>query len=223
MKFKTLIVSSTLFAALMSPALAESLRYNHNGSTMLVKWEGKSVTIRYDNPRSSLLKHGVKSGTLLFSGKLDKLGNGTPYVEGDARIFRQGCSPTPYYVYGDLIKGRDFKLAGAAPVLAKGSCRIIDNIYTGSNANLVFTAVASSSKRSSKNEIKAFGWGELCVTGVRTSLNIRTGPGVSYGRIGELPANACDLVSLNQCINGWCVVKRNIEIGWVSNAYLKKR
>ena len=222
---KSFFLSSALLTFGLVPAVAETLQYDHNGSRMMVNWRGKTVTIRYDKPRESLRKHGVGRGTLLFRGKLDKLDNGTPYVDGDARVFKNRCAPVKYYVYGELVRGRDFTLAGAAPVLSKNGCDIVDNTHEGANAKLLFTAVSkrTDNRKTDAPRNQAFGWANVCVTGVQSSLNLRTGPGTDYGRIGELPANACDVTSLNQCINGWCVVQRNIEIGWVSSRYLRAK
>lgn len=214
-----------LVSVIALEANAETYRYNHNNSAMKVDVFGQNVIITYENPRSSLEKNGVRRGTVLFNGKIELLDNGQPYLEGDAKVFRQGCEPTPYYVYGNFNQGQDFKLNGAAPVLANAGCSIVDNVYTGSNANLFFSAVQSGNgnkpSQALSNNSQKLGWSKVCVTGVNTSLNLRTGPGVDYGRIGELPANACDVIALNQCIKTWCAVQRRNEIGWVSRKYLR--
>ena len=112
-----------LLADEASAQMAASFTYDHNGSEMLVKRDRRRVTITYDKPRSALKKHGVRTGTMLFQGRLDQDG----ILEGNAHIFSASCGKTAYYVHGQYDEGRSFTLSGAAPVFE--NCRIVDNRY----------------------------------------------------------------------------------------------
>ncbi len=81
-----------------SNAAADSC-WNHNGSLMRLKASGNQRWIYYEAPKSSLLKSGVRRGTLLFNGR--KSGN---YYIGTARRFSKFCPGTPleYSVEGPV-------------------------------------------------------------------------------------------------------------------------
>ena len=166
------------------------------------------------HPRSGLRPEGVTEGTELFRGTLE---NG--YLSGLALIFRSGCGRLDYYVYGDFRLGESFTLTGAAPVLARQGCAVIDNTYDGPNANLVFTAA-----RVGAAPTPPPGPGpRLCVNGIvaTSSLNLRTGPGLGYGVIGEIPANACDVIAGPAAASGWQAVRWQGRLGWASSTYLR--
>jgi hypothetical protein len=61
----------------------------------------------------------------------------------------------------------------------------------------------------------------LAQPGVATSpVNVRTGPGTNYAKIGVLSAG--EYVDVLQCQGSWCYVDRNSgSDGWVSANYLK--
>lgn len=199
---------------LIATASAADYLYDHNGSRMRVNVEGNKVKIYYQKPRQGLAGAGVRAGTLLFDGKVS---NG--YLEGMSRIFNPNCGEVDYFVYGDFTPGRSFMLNGAAPVLSNMSCRIVDNVYEGDNANLRFSAIGKSSQTPLSKTNQG---GASCVVGVNTSLNVRVGPGADYGRIGELPANVCGLKILDRCQDDWCVVAFNDLTGWVSMRYIRR-
>ena len=51
------------------------------------------------------------------------------------------------------------------------------------------------------------------------ALNVRTGPGTGYAKIGTLSSG--EVVDVNQCQGCWCFVDRNAGTdGWVSKNYL---
>ncbi len=50
------------------------------------------------------------------------------------------------------------------------------------------------------------------------SVNQRTGPGVSYHRIGSLVRGS--YVDVRYCVPGWCSVSSYLGPGWVSSRYL---
>src|SRR5690606_29483340 len=60
----------------------------------------------------------------------------------------------------------------------------------------------------------------IAAPGVATSsVNVRTGPGTGYAKIGALSAG--EVVDVKQCQGSWCFVDRNSGTdGWVSKNYL---
>jgi len=108
----------------------------HNGSKMRVTLEEDTFVIVYVRPKRSIRKHGVRNGTVLFSGHIS--GNGK--VEGEAHVFRSGCDPEPYWVSGRYKESRrSFTLRGEAPKRRSGACEIVDYTSSGSNARLSFS------------------------------------------------------------------------------------
>ncbi len=199
--------------------------YNHNGSIMRLVQQGNTVRIFYEEPRDGLRPHGVVPGTLLFEGQLDA----NLYLDGMSRIFSSRCGEMDYYVYGQFRRDGDFTLAGAAPVLERNGCRVIDNTYDGDNANLRFAWLRNSQGGQSGPGggvglvEPARGAGPFCVTGVGSALNLRAGPGTSYAVVGTLAANSCNVGGYNQCESGWCFVARGNDLGWVANQYLRQQ
>jgi uncharacterized protein YraI len=51
-------------------------------------------------------------------------------------------------------------------------------------------------------------------------LNVRTGPGTEFDRLGTLPANSG--VDILNCSSGWCLVHGRGLRGWVSASYLAR-
>ena len=194
--------------------------YNHNGSLMRLEKTGDAVSIYYDKPRKGLRSVGVQSGTLLFEGRMD----GKDYVAGLSRIFSKRCGEIDYYVYGDFRSGQAFTLRGAAPVLGKNNCRIVDNVYEGSNANLVFTPVSRQPQTSNKNPAN-FRRSLACITNVKSgdTLNMRSGPSTDYGIVSQIPAGKCNVRVGETCIGNWCGVRHEANVGWVHTNFLKRR
>ena len=62
--------------------------------------------------------------------------------------------------------------------------------------------------------------GALAVEAVaKSAVNVRTGPGVTYGIVDKLDAD--ELVDITECApSGWCFVEHNGPDGWVSASYL---
>ena len=196
----------------VTSASAESDYYEHNGSRMLVESDGTSVVIVYDTPRSGLEREGVVAGTVLFEGNFSDKN----YIDGMSRVFRKGCGVIDYYVYGSFTPGRDFTLNGAAPVL--NGCTIVDNTYEGANANLVFAYQGDARPRPSGDIGKS---GIYCITGVNSTLNMRSGPGTDYAVLGEISAHQCGIELASQGPRGWVGVRTYTgQLGWVASRYL---
>ena len=52
-----------------------------------------------------------------------------------------------------------------------------------------------------------------------SNLNVRSGPGTSYGVVGVLPAGSS--VWVGTCTSGWCSVKLGGLTGWANASYLE--
>lgn len=213
------LVGSWLLPASASAQLVEQFFHDHNGSLMKVVRERRRVSIFYERPRAVLEKHGVQKGTMLFRGRLDE----TAYLEGDAKIFSKPCGAISYYVYGQYHEADDFKLVGAAPVLE--GCRIVDNRHDIANASLLFRfkrPVGQSSSLGRAGEDTGTNFKRYCLHNVRTSLNMRVGPGRDYGVLAEIPAGDCSVQAQNQKDGDWLGVEWDGHLGWVSSRYLKR-
>ncbi len=124
------------FADSASAYYSESIA-NHNGSEMLVINNDGNVTIQYERPRKSIRKHGVRQGTVLFSGTIS--GN---TLTGFARVFRRGCAPAQYNVSGPWNTNTgQIILRGASPKRVRGGCRVTGYTNSGSNAYLAFNII----------------------------------------------------------------------------------
>lgn len=53
-----------------------------------------------------------------------------------------------------------------------------------------------------------------------TNLNVRTGPGAGYAKVGTLPAGF--RVNVAGCQPGWCRIHGGGVSGWVSSGYLDR-
>ncbi len=208
-------VAMTLSVAL--PAMAETRVYNHNGSAVELTRNGQRVTIKYRLPRPGLSNIGIRKGTILFTGKLD----GGAYMDGQARLFRKGCKPIPYYVYGDYRPGKTFVLTGTAPVLARSGCRVVDNRHDIDAAHLSFQPRTHDVSRAPKKAGPGFGQGGYCVQNISQNglLNLRAGPGGSYGVLARIKAGTCGL-TIHKRQNGWAALSIGSYRGWASLRYV---
>ncbi|MFN4160262.1 MAG: SH3 domain-containing protein [Gemmobacter sp.] len=200
------------------PVAAQTLSYDHNGSGVQVAQAGRQVTITYTDPRAGLRAEGVGAGTLLFSGTMDA----NAYLSGMARIFRKGCGVLDYYVYGDFRAGRDFRLAGVAPVLAPTGCRVVDNSTDAAAGNLLFRVAAPAPPAPALAPRGTLG--RFCVTGVQLggALNLRSGPGTGYGVLGQIPATSCQVIGQAPAQTGWQPVMHENRLGWVAGRHLQR-
>ncbi|MEJ2227053.1 MAG: hypothetical protein P8Y67_02225 [Alphaproteobacteria bacterium] len=131
-------------AAMSAPASAlaasEASTWEHNGSTVALEKNGEKRRIVYVRPRAALKKAGVKSGTVLFSGKTKKSGR----VAGYAKIFRKGCDPVDYFVEGKIDPNKgEMVLQGQAPVYSGKNCKITGYSDDNGSSTLTFTSVSS--------------------------------------------------------------------------------
>jgi len=81
----------------------------HNGSTMSVVVQGNDITILYAAPRKGMMDEGVRSGTILFRGRM----SGTR-LTGTSFVFDRRCAkPIPYPDRGEVSDdGREINLEG---------------------------------------------------------------------------------------------------------------
>ncbi|MEN0000202.1 MAG: hypothetical protein AAF940_04905 [Pseudomonadota bacterium] len=219
-----LLIAIAAMALAITSAKATQF-YDHNGSLMRVEFsQGRGVAIYYERPRSGLARIGVTPGRLLFKGRT----NGAGYLEGMSRIFSTRCGEVDYFVYGDFTPGQPFRLDGAAPVLARDSCAIIDNVHDGKNSKLVFTPVRTAPTPSpQRNPQTSNVAGTACVIRVRpgSTLNMRAGPSTEFGVVAEIPAGACGVEIGPSCRGSWCGVRyRGAQgfVGWVNTNYLQR-
>lgn len=140
MRFTALATAAAVCAGMLlsSPASAEmspGVFWVHNNSYMSIIREGNSVTIRYADPKSSLRKHGVRRGTVLFRSQMTG-----SRIRGTAYTFRQGCQPASYNVSGRHTEGdygvKTIVLSGAAPI--RVGCEVVGYTRNSSNARLEF-------------------------------------------------------------------------------------
>lgn len=134
-----LAAAAVLILSLGPPAhAADATLWNHNGSVMLLLLDGENLSIYYDRPKPGLDRVGIGQGTLLFEGT-EKSGG---FIEGYARLFRNGCEPAEYAVSGTRYDDDiSIELRGAAPVRASGACDVIDYSGESPNARLVFSFI----------------------------------------------------------------------------------
>ncbi len=116
----TLLAGLVLLAPSQASASACAVDdYDHNGSRMeLQVCDGGGITISYLNPRSGLIPHGVRNGTLLFDGT--EQANGV--ISGQSRLFNKRCGVITYAVVGSR-QGNSIVLRGSAPVRDR-NCQI---------------------------------------------------------------------------------------------------
>jgi hypothetical protein len=92
----SLLLALGVVGASSQVAFADSC-WDHNGSLMRLVANGNDRAFYYEQPRPSLARVGIASGTLLFDGA--KQGN---VYQGTARVFSAGCVPTTYRVAGPV-------------------------------------------------------------------------------------------------------------------------
>jgi len=65
--------------------------------------------------------------------------------------------------------------------------------------------------------------GTYRVTGVAPDdvLNMRSGPGVSYAKVGAIPSGSGCVLKSRKCRRRWCKVSYAGQSGWVYTRYLQ--
>ncbi len=53
------------------------------------------------------------------------------------------------------------------------------------------------------------------------ALNIRSGPGAAYPRIGSIPSGSACVIRQGACSRSWCKVSYAETKGWVNTRYLR--
>lgn len=226
MTLPNLLTLAALMILLTAPAaVAQTHGYDHNGSDMQVTQSGNRVSIVYNAPRAGLRVAGVVPGTELFSGTVQD-----GYLSGLAQIFRSGCGVLDFFVYGDFRLGQAFTLTGAAPVLAPQGCAVVDNVHDGLNSTLRFVPTNAAALPSIISDPAATLAGtsvapgtRLCVTGVApgSALNLRVGPGQSFGVIARIGAGDCAVIAGPRTEDGWQAVHSGAQPGWASQRFLR--
>jgi len=140
----SLLVGLAACAVLAGPGVAQdramTSTWDHNGSTMVMEKYRRNVEIRYEQPSRRIRRLGVRSGDVLFTGRLNRRGR----LAGEAFVFRRNCQPAGYDVRGrfDPDRGQDeLILRGAAPIRERGGCDVVDYSRDRKSARLLFTLV----------------------------------------------------------------------------------
>lgn len=102
----------------------------HNGSLMSIDPDLGIIT--YHNPKYK----SIKQNTVLFRGSIS-FEYGVP-TRGMAYVFKSGCEPQPYAVFG-FINGDSLTLEGKAPVW--DGCNVKSYSSKSKNAKLIFDFV----------------------------------------------------------------------------------
>lgn len=134
-----LFITAAFAVALTVPTVAQEMTgVEHNGSLMLLtRDEDGHTEIKYDTPHAGL---PVAKGALLFTGTYDFKRN---VFTGTAYVFKRGCEPAPYPVFGSQT-GPGIVLIGDAPVRDLHSCAILGSVgvtratLNNKNVRLVF-------------------------------------------------------------------------------------
>ena len=114
--------------------------WDHNGSTMVMEKRRRNVEIRYEEPSKRMRRIGVKSGEVLFEGRVNRRNK----LVGEAYVYRRNCQPAGYEVRGRFTPGvgqDEIILRGAAPIRERGGCDVIDYSRNRNSARLLFTLV----------------------------------------------------------------------------------
>jgi len=125
--------------------------WDHNGSTMVMEKVRRNVEIRYERPSRRIRRLGVRSGDVLFEGRLKRNGR----IAGEAFVFRRNCQPAGYSVRGrfDPDSGQDeLILRGASPIRERRGCDVIDYSRNRNSSRLQFTLIGSDGHGGREND-----------------------------------------------------------------------
>lgn len=114
--------------------------WDHNGSTMVMEQRRRQIEIRYEEPSTRMRRLGVRSGELLFEGRVNRRNR----LIGEAYVFRRGCQPAGYDVRGRFepnVGQQDLILRGAAPIRERRGCNVVDYSRNRNAGRLLFTLI----------------------------------------------------------------------------------
>jgi hypothetical protein len=93
--------------------------WDHNGSVMYLVANGPSREFHYQKPRAGMLEVGVRPGSLLFRGEIDK-----GQYSGTAYIFNPHFGQIPFQVNGPVLDNDErILLTGQAPRVGR-NCHV---------------------------------------------------------------------------------------------------
>ena len=228
----------------------EIRHWNHNGSQMVLETgPADRVRIWYWQPRSGLRNIGVRRGVLLFEGQ--RRGDA---ISGTARVYRSGCGAFLYQVSGRYsTRGHRILMTGTRPSFGSG-CSVVGSasdelifMLEGPAPPGVAARTPPAPERDEELDTPGVGvWAASWTTHrlpAGDTLNVRSGPGTSYGVLGELPNGARDVVILGEgCTpnpeprffdsltnegkavtvqTSWCRIEWNGLRGWAYAKYLR--
>ena len=202
-----------LLILLLLPQVLLAQDYDHDGSRVRLTEEAGRIVITYVAPRPGL-PDGVRPGSVLFDGQRI---NGHD-IEGMAWMVDGTCGAIDYFVSGFMGEGA-FTLTGAAPLRDAATCRIVDNAWDSPASTLRFVPVAAPAPSPAPGPDAVAH--RYCVTGVSSDLNMRSGPGTGFGRMGTIPAGACDVEGVWWRRGDWVLVQHGGSLGWASLRYLR--
>lgn len=102
-----------------TPSRSAVTYWDHNGSVMRLKVDGRLREFYYHKPRAGIAAEGAKRGTLLFSGTVQG-----GMITGTAWLFSRRCGPRSYQVYGAVEEdGGKVTMSGAASKI-DGDCNV---------------------------------------------------------------------------------------------------
>jgi len=148
-------------------ASPEPTIWDHNGSMMYLVANGASREFHYQKPRAGMLEVGVRPGSLLFRGEIDK-----GQYSGTAYIFNPHCGQIPFQVNGSVLDNDErILLTGRAPRVGR-NCHPHES-YTSNlefrrlkpneamQSQELFTAAPAPAMEESKPKVPSTDGGEL--------------------------------------------------------------
>lgn len=170
--------------------------------------ENKIKTLQSDVDKLEAGSGGSSSGSSSSAGSSSTSYIGTATITANTLNVRSGAG-TSYSSIGSLKKGDKVKV-----IKKSGTWYQIQ--FTSSKTGWIsadyvnYTANNSNSGSTTTNK-----------TGVVTanSLNVRSGAGTSYSKVGALSKNA--KVEITQTSGSWYKIKSGSIVGWVSSEYIK--
>jgi hypothetical protein len=121
--------------------------WTHNRSRVYLKTSGNRRWFYYETPEPSLLRLGVKRGTLLFDGKIRRGDADQWEYDGQSYVFSSKCPPTPFKVHGEVsLDDMEVSMSGAPPSQTS-ACQVLDGRNERSRSLLFQLVIAEPSSR----------------------------------------------------------------------------